>query len=357
MQTARAIAIAFAFAVPAFGSSAWAQQVEMVGTVGKPPLAATIEPTWPTVLTPSPQGNAQPPAQWSAKDIEEGRARCAALLDGLDVVALPVDPIREGESCGAPAPMQLVSIGSSPKVTFSPPATLTCEMIVALHGWLQRDVQPLARKHLGTPVTGVNTMSSFSCRTAYSRAKARLSEHGRVNAIDIGGFVTAQGEARIVADWGPVGQEVTTRAADAQAEAVKRQAEAAAAARKGKAQKPAEGTRVASPAPEPRRTYQAGTTIPIEMPRITFGLRAGSDDPADLSRGLGWAPPSHLGGPKPADVAIGSALPTGKAAFLRDIHKAACSIFTTVLGPEANKYHRNHFHLDLAERKSANICE
>jgi hypothetical protein len=28
-----------------------------------------------------------------------------------------------------------------------------------------------------------------------------------------------------------------------------------------------------------------------------------------------------------------------------------------VLGPEANKAHKNHFHLDMAERKSATICE
>lgn len=34
--------------------------------------------------------------------------------------------------------------------------------------------------------------------------------------------------------------------------------------------------------------------------------------------------------------------------FLRDIHKAACRYFTTVLGPDANAFHRDHFHLDLA---------
>ena len=33
--------------------------------------------------------------------------------------------------------------------------------------------------------------------------------------------------------------------------------------------------------------------------------------------------------------------------FLRTVHKAACSMFTTVLGPEADQYHRDHFHFDL----------
>ena len=35
-------------------------------------------------------------------------------------------------------------------------------------------------------------------------------------------------------------------------------------------------------------------------------------------------------------------------AFLRDVHAGACGHFTTVLGPGANVFHYNHFHLDLA---------
>ena len=35
-------------------------------------------------------------------------------------------------------------------------------------------------------------------------------------------------------------------------------------------------------------------------------------------------------------------------AFLRQMHRGACNIFTTVLGPLADRYHRDHFHLDLA---------
>lgn len=35
-------------------------------------------------------------------------------------------------------------------------------------------------------------------------------------------------------------------------------------------------------------------------------------------------------------------------AFLRAVHDGACRDFTTVLGPEADSYHRDHFHMDLA---------
>jgi hypothetical protein len=35
-------------------------------------------------------------------------------------------------------------------------------------------------------------------------------------------------------------------------------------------------------------------------------------------------------------------------AFLRAVHSGACHHFTTVLGPESDGYHRDHFHVDLA---------
>ncbi len=37
-------------------------------------------------------------------------------------------------------------------------------------------------------------------------------------------------------------------------------------------------------------------------------------------------------------------------AFLRSIHAGACREFTTVLGPDNDRFHHDHFHLDLARR-------
>ena len=48
----------------------------------------------------------------------------------------------------------------------------------------------------------------------------------------------------------------------------------------------------------------------------------------------------------------------GKLAFLHAAHKVGCRTFGTVLGPEANKTHRNHFHVDMAERlQQTKVCE
>lgn len=50
----------------------------------------------------------------------------------------------------------------------------------------------------------------------------------------------------------------------------------------------------------------------------------------------------------------------GKARFLKAVHAAACAHFSTVLGPEADVYHKTHFHLDLGRRgrlATYRICE
>ncbi len=47
-----------------------------------------------------------------------------------------------------------------------------------------------------------------------------------------------------------------------------------------------------------------------------------------------------------------------KGEFLHKIHALACQDkFGTVLGPDANAAHKNHFHLDLAKRRHSAYCE
>ena len=44
-------------------------------------------------------------------------------------------------------------------------------------------------------------------------------------------------------------------------------------------------------------------------------------------------------------------------ALLRRLHDGACGIFGTILGPEANAYHHNHFHFDTASYRSGSYCQ
>ncbi|MEW5962670.1 MAG: extensin family protein [Pseudomonadota bacterium] len=48
---------------------------------------------------------------------------------------------------------------------------------------------------------------------------------------------------------------------------------------------------------------------------------------------------------------------SARDAFLRAVHRGACGPFTTVLGPDADAAHLDHFHLDLARRRNgASYC-
>jgi len=297
---------------------------------------------WPLVLPGKAEAQVPAVAQWAPQDVELAQARCAALLKGLQVVVVPEEPIREGQECGTPAPMKLVSLGKSPQVALSPPPTVTCDMIAALYRWLERDVQPLARKHLGAPVVRIESMSSYSCRNAYGRARSKLSEHGKANALDIGAFITARGQGvMVVADWGPTARQIAAQAAAAKAEAEKAQAEAHAPP--------------LDPQGKSDTTQRPVAATAISIPGVTVlvpGL------PQDHSPGFGLAPPSRLGGPKPVPSAGQAAASGGKTDFLHAAHRTACTLFNTVLGPEANNAHHNHFHVDMAERiKNTKICE
>ncbi|MFK7836428.1 MAG: extensin family protein [Sulfitobacter sp.] len=42
---------------------------------------------------------------------------------------------------------------------------------------------------------------------------------------------------------------------------------------------------------------------------------------------------------------------------LRRMHKEACGPFGTVLGPNANRFHRDHFHFDTARYRSGSYCK
>jgi hypothetical protein len=342
-------------------AEAFAQAPAPSNAAATQPLPADGKPQWPVTL-PDKAGVETAPVAWSAQEVQLAQARCNVLLKNIAAVAVQEAPLRERSECGAPAPMRLTSVG---KIAFSPPPLVTCELIAALAEWLDRDVQPLARKHLGAPIARIETMSSYSCRNAYGRARGRVSEHGKANALDIGSFVTARGQAAmVIADWGPTARQI---AAEAAADAIEEQrAGSRTSVQGGPTPAPQRNSPVAAPGGQ-KPPVAAATLLPLELragvviPGITLDTPGGGQ--GEPAFGLG-APPSRLGGPKPAGAAgpdaanAATANADGKTDFLRAVHRAACKRFNTALGPEANKAHLNHFHIDMAERiKNTKVCE
>ena len=78
----------------------------------------------------------------------------------------------------------------------------SCPVAAALALWEWHVVQPAARRHLGAQVAAIDHFGSYSCRRLYGRDEGAWSEHAGANAIDIAGFVLADGRrVRVVADW------------------------------------------------------------------------------------------------------------------------------------------------------------
>ncbi|GAB5449252.1 extensin-like domain-containing protein [Gymnodinialimonas sp.] len=47
---------------------------------------------------------------------------------------------------------------------------------------------------------------------------------------------------------------------------------------------------------------------------------------------------------------------SGNSSIMRGLHQAACGTFGTVLGPESDRFHQDHFHFDVASYRSGAYC-
>lgn len=115
--------------------------------------------------------------------------------------------IMEGQ-CGALTPIRLKALApkDGQKVEFEFPVTVTCQIAKTALDWLKIAVQPAAQKHLGGPIVKLRQTGGYECRGRNRDPGAKLSEHGKANALDIGAFerqdgtlvaVSADGEAEL----------------------------------------------------------------------------------------------------------------------------------------------------------------
>ncbi len=341
------------------------------------------------------------PDIWSESKVASAQKACRKILSRINAVVEPVTPIKKGP-CGDAAPVKLSALHGEHTVRFRPAATINCQMVLALDTWVRRGLQPLAQKHLGAPITTISVMSSYSCRNRYNKKKGRLSEHGKANALDIGGFYISNGaRTDLLSHWGPTQRDIIAASKQAEIEASKSASSVSSspALRAGELKQPApaspynQSVNKASPSPtspNERMELEARTQIPLIQP-VSLPL---PERRPSLRKRHEWSKAKNkkrvqlqsqkqrqqhrdkfndflslrknLGGPKPpksksvdknAGQTAESEKPlTNRAAFLRGAHRTACRIFGTVLGPEANDAHRNHFHVDLAPRRHKNYC-
>ncbi|MFK7752644.1 MAG: extensin family protein [Sedimentitalea sp.] len=137
-----------------------------------------------------------------------------------------------------------VKIRAVSGISLSQEALVNCRTANALKKWIEKGVEPAFR---GNPVVKLKVAAHYACRTRNNRPGAKISEHGKGNAIDISAFTLRDGKVlTVLNNWG------------------------------------------------------------------------------------------------------------NKA--IRKVHRAACGPFGTVLGPNADRYHKDHFHFDVARHRGGPYC-
>jgi len=135
---------------------------------------------------------------------------CRAALEGAGFETERVEDVREGQ-CGYRNAVEL----TQSTFAYSAPVATSCAAAAALALWERDVVAPAAERHLRQAVIRIELAgASYQCRPIAGRSDGRMSEHAFANAVDIGGFMLADGSVlTIERGWrGSAGERAFLRA-------------------------------------------------------------------------------------------------------------------------------------------------
>jgi len=133
-----------------------------------------------------PRASAEPVAS------SPGDRQCLGTLGATGAQFTPLPDRYLGEGCSNLGTVQLHAIsGEGATLSVSNIGPVTCPVSAAFAAWARFGADRAARSILGSPLVSIQTMGSYSCRNV--AGSNRRSGHASASAIDIGGFVLADG--------------------------------------------------------------------------------------------------------------------------------------------------------------------
>ena len=96
--------------------------------------------------------------------------------------------------CGVEAPVRVTSVDG---IRLSQPATMDCDTAIALKTWIREGLRPAMGQR---EVVELSIAAHYICRPRNNVKGQKISEHGRGKAIDIAGFVFADGSSWTIAN-------------------------------------------------------------------------------------------------------------------------------------------------------------
>ncbi|HWJ70278.1 MAG TPA: extensin family protein [Sphingobium sp.] len=127
--------------------------------------------------------------------------QCTAQLDSAQVRYTPLPNQNNGGGCTVIDAVKLMDIGT-PTANLG---AMTCPLAEKFAAWARYAVRPAARLYFGSEVVRIETFGTYACRDVRGTGgtiAGKRSEHASANAVDVAGFVLADGRRiTVLADW------------------------------------------------------------------------------------------------------------------------------------------------------------
>lgn len=144
-----------------------------------------------------------PLTKWKLQGLAMDGDACRQFLTDAGVTYTQVPDRTEQGFCKISNAVRMMS-GGPPLYPNSP--IMACPVAAGLVVWHRGGLKDAARDMMGSSVTQIDHMGTYSCRRQYGRATGWVSEHASANAIDIAGFTFASGaRVSVLDDWNPRG--------------------------------------------------------------------------------------------------------------------------------------------------------
>ncbi len=144
---------------------------------------------------PRPDRAVAEPADLAKPEEPAPPSACRLRLTPERAVAPSLPPLAGPGECGVEDAVRLeaVVLSDRSRVAVTPPAILRCIFAEALVSWVREDVVAALRP-LDAVLTGIDNFASYDCRGRNRVVGAKVSEHGKGNAIDIRSIRVAGGK-------------------------------------------------------------------------------------------------------------------------------------------------------------------
>lgn len=142
----------------------------------------------------------RPQPSWNLPAAPQTRV-CLANLGRSNANFTPLPDEYYGAGCSAVGAVRLASLRSDAgTLQLTNLGPVTCTLASTLSGWARFGVDRAAQQILGSKLMRIETMGSYSCRNV--AGTSRRSGHATANAVDISGFVLADGRRiSVLRDW------------------------------------------------------------------------------------------------------------------------------------------------------------